>query len=1246
MRRFELIEGTSSKFWEIELSGSSFEVRWGRIGTSGQSQTKSFPTEAKALTEHDKLVKEKTGKGYVEVGGAPSSAASAPSAPEPKAKAKAATKPKAGEPAPAPEASIGSAPSSASHEPSASTSGQGLSSGAATASVASAAVIDTSSVVLTDPRTWPRPRREHLPPRPAWAEAAPSLDRSTLWKKVRERVGKTKANVSSAGIEAARARAASVEAPSEPAPIETEVGLAILLASTANAWSDTAWIVQGMTLAIDHWIVTGGHAAALRAYAALARAKLQWMHYAEFAAVTRLAEHLAPLSADERAALRELEDVRDASFAPRRMRLFPETREADAFLQAGNAGAGNELVAINELASIETLGNGHSLWSLKVGARYGDMSALPVLYTWVAVLGEAALPVLVKCLDAQGDAETFREVAEVIGFVGTAAAFSALASRASDKNMLQALREASLERPRVALAPLVNVALQRGTASAPCRTILAQLVRAQGAELEAAIAQLGEAGQKLVAELRDKHVVSEEASEAELPRFLVSPPWLDKKKKGAAGSVAGLAPLSFVESMAWPAGLEAKWRGFKVPEWAHHQVSAPNFYMEHWGVPRELAERLGARDDAADDALLREAAQKKMASWFTAYGSYLGILPPRLVRKLVEAFASARWWAELECFQRFAVTEGLAFLDAFLAYARSHLENGLEVLLPYRSPRVAILAADAIYRLKKKPPAAKAWLLAHPEAAAIGLVPIAIGAASKARDAAEHGLRLLASEGHEATVMDVAARHGEAASAATRAVLDFDALDLFPSKIPALPDFASPSTLPRLVLSESGNALPESAMRHVLTMLAISRLDGAYAGVARVKAITTTASQSELAWELFSSWNVAGAPSKEGWAFTAMGLLGDDECARRITPLIRTWPGESQHQRAVTGLDVLATIGTDVALMHLHGIAQKLKFKGLQEKAREKIDQIAEARGLSADELADRLVPDLGLDDDGSLTLDFGPRRFRVVFDEALKPQVKEEGGKVLADLPKPRKDDDADKSAAAVETWKALKKDAKTIAQQQVLRLELAMCARRRWSPDVFQRFLVEHPLVRHLVLRLAWGAYDATGALLARVPCRGGRNVRERGRRRVRAARRRERRRRAHARDLEGRRGQARADLRRLRAPAALHAARSRDLPASRTKSSRRAPSSAGRARRCPPARCSVSRRAAGDAASRRTAATSAGSRRPSARTRTRSTSIRASPSATSRCSPSKRSSASARASTSAGARAIARWCPPIRS
>ncbi|MCB9686452.1 MAG: WGR domain-containing protein [Alphaproteobacteria bacterium] len=69
MRRFELVDGKSSKFWEIELDGASFTVRYGRIGTNGQSQTKDFPTAAKASAEHDKLIKEKTGKGYSEIGG-------------------------------------------------------------------------------------------------------------------------------------------------------------------------------------------------------------------------------------------------------------------------------------------------------------------------------------------------------------------------------------------------------------------------------------------------------------------------------------------------------------------------------------------------------------------------------------------------------------------------------------------------------------------------------------------------------------------------------------------------------------------------------------------------------------------------------------------------------------------------------------------------------------------------------------------------------------------------------------------------------------------------------------------------------------------------------------------------------------------------------------------------------------------------------------------------------------------------
>ena len=66
MRRFELIEGNSSKFWEVEQAGSELNIRWGRIGTAGQSQTKSFDDGPKAATALNKLVSEKTSKGYKE----------------------------------------------------------------------------------------------------------------------------------------------------------------------------------------------------------------------------------------------------------------------------------------------------------------------------------------------------------------------------------------------------------------------------------------------------------------------------------------------------------------------------------------------------------------------------------------------------------------------------------------------------------------------------------------------------------------------------------------------------------------------------------------------------------------------------------------------------------------------------------------------------------------------------------------------------------------------------------------------------------------------------------------------------------------------------------------------------------------------------------------------------------------------------------------------------------------------------
>ncbi|MEO8707306.1 MAG: WGR domain-containing protein [Kofleriaceae bacterium] len=69
MPRYEFSEGTSNKFWEIELSGKQYTARWGRIGATGRNEkTQTFADAAAAKKAHDKLVAEKTKKGYALVG--------------------------------------------------------------------------------------------------------------------------------------------------------------------------------------------------------------------------------------------------------------------------------------------------------------------------------------------------------------------------------------------------------------------------------------------------------------------------------------------------------------------------------------------------------------------------------------------------------------------------------------------------------------------------------------------------------------------------------------------------------------------------------------------------------------------------------------------------------------------------------------------------------------------------------------------------------------------------------------------------------------------------------------------------------------------------------------------------------------------------------------------------------------------------------------------------------------------------
>ena len=63
-RRFELTAGKSRKFWEITVAGTQYTVRFGRLGTKGQTVTKTFEDAAAARRDADRLIRSKQAKGY------------------------------------------------------------------------------------------------------------------------------------------------------------------------------------------------------------------------------------------------------------------------------------------------------------------------------------------------------------------------------------------------------------------------------------------------------------------------------------------------------------------------------------------------------------------------------------------------------------------------------------------------------------------------------------------------------------------------------------------------------------------------------------------------------------------------------------------------------------------------------------------------------------------------------------------------------------------------------------------------------------------------------------------------------------------------------------------------------------------------------------------------------------------------------------------------------------------------------
>lgn len=220
-----------------------------------------------------------------------------------------------------------------------------------------------------------------------------------------------------------------------------------------------------------------------------------------------------------------------------------------------------------------------------------------------------------------------------------------------------------------------------------------------------------------------------------------------------------------------------------------------------------------------------------------------------------------------------------------------------------------------------------------------------------------------------------------------------------------------------------------------------------------------------------------------GSAIGSKGLLAiaaacaAERAAAPTARYLKDWYGSRAAQGKAL-IAMLAWIEHPSATQLMLSIGNRFRTKSFQEEASRQAEALAERKGWTLAELADRTIPSAGFDESGVLELSFGTRSFTAKLLDDFKVELLNPDGKKIANLPEPRQDDDPERAKDSRKAFSAAKKEIKSIVQLQTERLYEALCTERDWSNDDWSHYLNRHPIVRKLVQRLVWIEVGQDGA------------------------------------------------------------------------------------------------------------------------------------------------------------------------
>ncbi len=229
--------------------------------------------------------------------------------------------------------------------------------------------------------------------------------------------------------------------------------------------------------------------------------------------------------------------------------------------------------------------------------------------------------------------------------------------------------------------------------------------------------------------------------------------------------------------------------------------------------------------------------------------------------------------------------------------------------------------------------------------------------------------------------------------------------------------------------------------------------------------------------DIFARWYDNGAETKYKPALYFCAIHGGQKMVDTLIRNIKEWSEAMRSAIAAETVFALALNGSNEALMSVDNMSRKFKNKRVRAAAVEAMASAADTLGITTEELADRIVPDLGFDKDLCRVFDYGKRQFNVY----LKPSLEMEifaGDKQIKALPKPGTTDDKETAEAAYNEFKEMKKQLKNVVTAQRARLEYVLMCDRKWTSENWEKLFVGNAVMHCFAVGLIWGIYE-NGAL-----------------------------------------------------------------------------------------------------------------------------------------------------------------------